>query len=130
MCIRDSSRTDHFTLDNISSENIDYRKLYEGLKLGNHLVSIDSVKDNNGCSNELLGEDNQISISVTDVPRISLTDNSMEYCVGDYVGYQLSGVAPVSYTHLDVYKRQMQRHCNTTANILEINVMNNSLYLN
>lgn len=28
-----SSRTDHFTLDNISSENIDYRKLYEGLKL-------------------------------------------------------------------------------------------------
>lgn len=89
-----SSRTDTFTLHNVTSDNFDYKRLYEGLSLGNHIVKIESVTDANGCSNDLLSTDNQISISITDVPRIALTESAMEYCVGDYVGYQLSGSPP------------------------------------
>ncbi|QEU62394.1 Pom152 [Kluyveromyces lactis] len=89
-----SSKTDSFTMHNITAANFDYKRLYEGLSLGNHLVSIDSVADANGCINDLPSSDNQISISITDVPRISLADSTMEYCVGDYVGYQLSGTPP------------------------------------
>lgn len=94
-----SSRTDSFTMHNITADKFDYRQLYEGLSLGNHLVSIDSVTDGNGCTNDLSSSGNQISISITDVPRISLTDSNIEYCVGDYVGYQLSGTPPFVVTY-------------------------------
>lgn len=89
-----TSKTDYFTLDEVTREKFDYRKLYEGLKLGNHIVTIERVVDSNGCAYDVIAENNHILISVTDVPKISLVEPSMEYCVGDYVAYQLNGIAP------------------------------------
>lgn len=90
-----TSRTDQYTIDNIDSENFSFEKLYEGMKLGNHAITIDSVVDANGCVNSLIsGPRNQILVSITDAPKIHILDPSTEYCVGDYVAYQLNGVAP------------------------------------
>ncbi|CAI4048665.1 hypothetical protein N7582_004433 [Saccharomyces uvarum] len=90
-----TSRTDQYTIEKIDSENFLFEKLYEGMKLGNHAISIDSVVDANGCINNVIaGPSNQIFVSITDAPKIHLLDPSTEYCVGDYVAYQLNGVAP------------------------------------
>ncbi|SJM82122.1 probable Nucleoporin POM152 [Zygosaccharomyces bailii] len=90
-------RSDQFTLNNVESTSFPYYKLYENLKLGNHVVSIEKIMDANGCINDMIGaQDNHILISITDVPKIHLLDPTAEYCVGDYVAYQLNGVAPFS----------------------------------
>lgn len=94
-----SSRTDRFTIDEVSTENFDYTRLYEGLALGNHIVTIEGVTDANGCSDEGSVEREKVLISITDVPRISIADSTVEYCVGDYVGYQLNGVAPFTINY-------------------------------
>ncbi|KAK5963800.1 Pom152p PWA37_004128 [Arxiozyma heterogenica] len=90
-----TSRTDHITLDNVDIEHFPYYRLYEGLKLGKHIITMDNIIDANGCINEFANEhDNFISISITDVPKIHLLDANADYCVGDYVSYQLNGVPP------------------------------------
>lgn len=90
-----TSRTELFTMDGIMPGSFNYRRLYENLKLGNHLVAVERVIDANGCVNDKIATENEnIWISVTDVPKIHLLDPSIEYCVGDYVAYQLSGNAP------------------------------------
>ncbi|AGO13364.1 AaceriAFR225Wp [[Ashbya] aceris (nom. inval.)] len=89
-----TSKTDFLTLDNVTPDSFDYKQLYHGLKLGNHIVSIEKVVDKNGCVNDVIMENSHVLISITDVPKIVLMDPTMEYCVGDYVSYQLNGVAP------------------------------------
>lgn len=90
-------RSDQFTLEDVDPVNFPYHKLYENLKLGNHVVTIERVVDANGCTNDLIAtQNNHILISITDVPKIHLLDPTAEYCVGDYVAYQLNGVAPFS----------------------------------
>lgn len=90
-----TSRSEHITLQDIQPGSFPFRKLYDGLKLGTHLVAIEKIVDANGCANEKIATRNEhISISITDVPKIHLLDPSAEYCVGDYVAYQLSGNAP------------------------------------
>lgn len=132
-----TSRTEELSLENISSENFPYEKLYEGLKLGNHMVSIVKVSDSNGCINDLSNnrniqltsfmntnnedlinsdksnalDDNHILISITDVPKIHLLDSNVEYCVGDYVSYQLNGIAPftIQYKFNNVLLKSRER---------------------
>ncbi|SMN19180.1 similar to Saccharomyces cerevisiae YMR129W POM152 Nuclear pore membrane glycoprotein [Maudiozyma saulgeensis] len=124
-----TSRTEELTLENVSPDRFPFQKLYDGLKLGNHVISIVKITDANGCTNDLrnvkntqlkryvrdgienfISEEesaisrNHISISITDVPKIHLLDSQVEYCVGDYVTYQLNGIAPftIQYTFNDV----------------------------
>ncbi|AET40471.1 Pom152p Ecym_6073 [Eremothecium cymbalariae DBVPG len=89
-----TSKSDYFTMDNVTSDSFNYKLLYQGLKLGNHIVSIEKVVDWNDCTHDIVAENNHILISVTDVPKIVLMEPTMEYCVGDYVSYQLHGAAP------------------------------------
>ncbi|QLL30520.1 hypothetical protein HG536_0A03380 [Torulaspora globosa] len=90
-----TSRTEHCTIDKIVPGSFNYRRLYENLKLGNHLIAIEKVVDANGCANDKIATENEhVWISVTDVPKIHLLDPTADYCVGDYVAYQLSGNAP------------------------------------
>ncbi|CAR23442.1 Pom152p [Lachancea thermotolerans CBS 6340] len=89
-----TSKTDYVTIDNVTKKNFDFSKLFKGLKLGTHIVTMGKVVDANGCTSESGSDKNHILISITDVPRISLAEPNMEFCVGDYVAYQLSGLAP------------------------------------
>ena len=129
-----TGRTEELTIDNVYPTSFAYEKLYENLNLGNHIISIVKIKDQNGCTNDLRnvqnsqigkfmggslecltndGEDtngNRISISITDVPKIHLLDPNVEYCVGDYVTYQLNGIAPftIQYTFNDVVLKSQE----------------------
>ena len=123
-----TGRSDQITIRDITRDNFPYERLYSGLKLGNHIVTIEKIVDANGCVADLSNiqldqisnlndgsmdgarnmkevadddpirrgtyNNNHIFISVTDVPKIRLSDPDMEYCVGDYVSYQLNGIAP------------------------------------
>ncbi|SCU87124.1 LADA_0E02146g1_1 [Lachancea dasiensis] len=89
-----TSKTDYVKVENVTKTNFNYTKLFEGLNLGNHIVTIGEVVDAKGCVSEYKSEKNHILISITDVPRISLVEPNMNFCVGDYVAYQLDGMAP------------------------------------
>ncbi|AMD21764.1 HFL092Cp [Eremothecium sinecaudum] len=95
-----TSKTDYLTVDGVIPERFDYKLLYKGLKLGNHIVTIEKLVDDNGCVYDTFLENNHIIISITDVPKIVLMEPSMEYCVGDYVSYQLNGVAPFTIKYV------------------------------
>ncbi|CCH62321.1 hypothetical protein TBLA_0H00280 [Henningerozyma blattae CBS 6284] len=101
-----TGRTDKFILDDISESNFPYYKLYDGLKLGNHEISIEKIIDKNGCVSDFSlntkhsnKNNNNILISITDIPKIHLLDPNANYCVGDYVSYQLNGVAPFTINY-------------------------------
>lgn len=107
-----TSRTDYFTIDNVDLANFPYHKIYEGLKLGKHVVNIESITDVNGCINDSADfDDNSIFISITDVPKIHLLDPNAVYCVGDYVTYQLNGIPPftINYEFNGVQLKSQER---------------------
>ncbi|SCV05222.1 LANO_0H02740g1_1 [Lachancea nothofagi CBS 11611] len=89
-----TSKTDRINIGGVTKNTFEYAKLFGGLNLGNHIVTIEEVVDANGCVSDHKSEKNHILISITDVPRISLVEPNMDVCVGDYVSYQLGGMAP------------------------------------
>jgi nucleoporin POM152 len=93
-----SSKSEFVTLNNVDSSS-DFKELYRGLKLGNHLVNIVKIVDSTECIQEDSPENNYISISITDTPKITQLDASMNYCVGDHIGYQLIGTPPFAVTY-------------------------------
>lgn len=104
--------TDRITLDDISESNFPSHKLYEGLKLGKHNVKIEKIVDSNGCTSDMSSDSkNFITITITDVPKIQLLDPSNNYCVGDYVAYQMTGFAPfeIKYEFNGVQLKSVER---------------------
>lgn len=93
-----SSKSEYVTLNNIDSTS-DFKELYRDLKLGNHLVTIVKIVDADGCFRDEFADNNYISISITDTPKIHQLDSSANYCVGDHVGYQLIGTAPFTIVY-------------------------------
>ncbi|OEJ80352.1 Nucleoporin [Hanseniaspora osmophila] len=97
-----SGKTDYFVLETSPKGHgehgnvldIDYKQIYGKLKMGTYSLTIDKIVDSvTGC----VGKDSSLSsfsITITDVPTISLLEPSLDYCVGDYVAYQLNGQLP------------------------------------
>ncbi|KAH3688505.1 hypothetical protein WICPIJ_000495 [Wickerhamomyces pijperi] len=105
-----SSKSELVTLPNISSES-QLKELYRGLKLGNHVISISKIVDKDGCINENFDEaNNYISISITDTPKINQIDPATNYCVGDHIGYQLTGTSPftIEYSFNDLRLKSVE----------------------
>lgn len=88
-----SSKSEFLTLQNIKT-NSDLKELYRGLKLGNHIVTIIKIIDSFGCVQDNFSENDYISISISDTPKINQLDTSINYCVGDHISYQLIGTPP------------------------------------
>lgn len=93
------------------------KEIVQYLSLGNHFITIKKVIDGKGCikddfpqqskelnsissknANVLL--DNQIMISITDVPKISKVTSASDYCIGEYVNYKLHGSGPFEVKYL------------------------------
>lgn len=105
-----SSKSEFVTLSNVSNES-ELKELYRGLKLGNHIVSIHKIIDKDGCINEDFDTRNDyISISITDTPKINQLDPNANYCVGDHIGYQLTGTAPftIHYTFNNLHLKTVE----------------------
>ncbi|KAH3900963.1 Pom152p SCDLUD_002425 [Saccharomycodes ludwigii] len=102
-----SGRTEYQTFSNIRREQglqFQYEELYRKLSMGSHIITIDKIVEmDTGC----IGEDtsnSRITLYITDVPKITLLESHLEYCVGDYVAYQLNGISPfeIRYQFNDV----------------------------
>lgn len=64
-----------------------------------------SVSDANGCKT-LLPKDDTVFIHVNDVPYATPLSPRTDYCVGERIGFSLSGVAPFEITYEFNGKRQ------------------------
>ncbi|RKP29550.1 hypothetical protein METBISCDRAFT_3872, partial [Metschnikowia bicuspidata] len=65
----------------------------DALSVGEHLVVFDCITDAHGCEHTL-GDDANIKLSVTRMPSITRVHPEKHCCVGDYVAYGMSGIAP------------------------------------
>ncbi|KAK6197086.1 uncharacterized protein RJT21DRAFT_59019 [Scheffersomyces amazonensis] len=68
----------------------------ESFGLGEHILTINSITDGNGCKTESISQDNYFVIVITELPNMKRSDIKRDYCVGDHISYELSGVAPFS----------------------------------
>ena len=90
-----TSRVDQFVINDVNGEYLSASEIYKDLKMGNHEIRIVKVVDANGCVNEnMLSSVTTLQLSVVEAPKIHLLDSTSDYCVGDYVSYQLNGVPP------------------------------------
>lgn len=98
-------------IDKVTIPNIE-EKAYElpigllKLGLGRHSVSLEKLSDANGCSRELFNEDEKVYVAVSDVPRLSPINPKSDYCVGDRIGFSLTGMAPFEVVYEFNGKRQ------------------------
>lgn len=95
-----TSRVEQFTYENVHGSAIDLAEgkfsqdLERILTVGEHMIIFDTIEDHNGCKRDNLGEESQIKLSVTQIPTISKTSTKKYCCVGDYISYNMSGIAP------------------------------------
>ena len=87
-------------IPHVDSHTYGFRVPRGRLGLGRHNVFINKVRDANSCQSEINPNPQLITINVADLPSISPTDSSIDYCVGERISYVLSGTAPfnVFYT--------------------------------
>lgn len=81
-------------MENIPDKKFSLSSIYRGLGLGTHKVILTSVSDANGCQ-RLLTKDDTVYIHVNDVPYATPLSPRIDYCVGERIGFSLSGVAPL-----------------------------------
>ncbi|XBW34647.1 hypothetical protein QEN19_000214 [Hanseniaspora menglaensis] len=94
-----SNTTTYLTLDAKptganSLLSIHYNEIYSKLKIGNYLVTIESIRDlQTGCIGFDISE-SSFKIVITDIPSIQLSSDVHDYCVGDTIKYQINGNPP------------------------------------
>lgn len=66
------------------------------LTLGDYSITLVSVKDSNGCVNVKLQQAVKYVLSITEPPNVYKLSDKVHYCVGDHVGYNLTGVSPIT----------------------------------
>lgn len=95
-----TSKVENFNYENVNGKTINLadggfsQNLDKILTVGEHMIIFDTIEDSNGCKRENLGEESQIKLSVTQIPTISKTSTKNYCCVGDYISYNMSGIAP------------------------------------
>ncbi|KAL6929454.1 hypothetical protein ACO0SA_000856 [Hanseniaspora valbyensis] len=94
-----SNSTSYLTLDakptgHNSMLSINYNEIYSKLRIGNYLVTIESIRDlQTGCIGYDLTE-SSFNIVITDIPSIQLAYDEHDYCVGETIKYQIDGTPP------------------------------------
>ncbi|KAL4945339.1 hypothetical protein BDV06DRAFT_40415 [Aspergillus oleicola] len=64
------------------------------LDLGQHVVSIQKVRDARGCEKTYHTELSSVRVAVSDVPTIIPLESKTDYCVGERLSFSLSGHSP------------------------------------
>ncbi|KAI1363525.1 hypothetical protein F5Y08DRAFT_340596 [Xylaria arbuscula] len=82
------------TVADIRSNNYDVHLPRQKLKLGAQQVRIRKVRDDRGCQYEVEVGGPVVHIHLYDSPAIYPLEQRMDYCVGERIGYTLSGTPP------------------------------------
>jgi nucleoporin POM152 len=88
------SRPETVKIANIESNHYDFRIPHRVLSLGIHQVSVRKVRDSHGCQQKTEYGAPHVQVQVYDVPTIYPLDSRTDYCVGERIGYTLSGAQP------------------------------------
>lgn len=81
------------------------------LQLGDYSIALVSIKDSNGCINGKLKNTVKYILSITEPPNIFKSSDKLQYCVGDHVGYNLTGVSPITiFYQYDNVPRKAEVH--------------------
>ncbi|PGG97004.1 hypothetical protein GX51_07553 [Blastomyces parvus] len=77
------------------------------LDLGQHVISIQKVRDARGCQRTTEYEGSSVRVTISDVPTILPLETQVDYCVGERLSFSLSGHAPfeVYYTFNGVERK-------------------------
>ncbi|ODV79649.1 uncharacterized protein CANTADRAFT_48832 [Suhomyces tanzawaensis NRRL Y-17324] len=62
--------------------------------LGEHILTINELTDANGCTRKDFSTLNSYVIVVTEVPSVAKKGPKVNFCVGDHVEYNLTGIPP------------------------------------
>lgn len=98
-----SGRTERIVVNNVLGPKLKLNEIYvplrkvylhEYLKTGDYLITFDELQDGNGCFKKGFSELESWVLLITEVPKITKTSATNEYCVGDHITYELSGISP------------------------------------
>lgn len=93
-----TGKTDHHTVQDINENKYSLTSIYKGLGLGTHKVTLNSVTDANGCKRTAVRE-GEVFIHVNDVPYATPLSPRLNYCVGEHIGFSLTGLGPFEITY-------------------------------
>ncbi|KAK6608962.1 hypothetical protein H4I96_02893 [Botrytis cinerea] len=102
-----SARPETVKIANIDSNHYDFRIPHRVLSLGIHQVSVRKIRDSRGCQQKTEHGAPHVQVQVYDVPTIHPLESRTDYCVGERIGYTLSGTAPfeIYYTFENVQRK-------------------------
>lgn len=86
--------TEKMTVPNIKDRVYNLKTSSLKLGLGRHTISISKVTDGMGCARELFNDDEKVTVMVSDVPTLTPINPKKDYCVGDRIGFALTGIPP------------------------------------
>lgn len=89
-----TSKPETVAVANISVNKLNLPIPRRYLSLGQHVVSIQKVRDARGCHRMMEHDASSVRISVSDVPTIIPLESRSDYCVGERIAFSLSGQAP------------------------------------
>lgn len=94
-----TGKSERIFLRDIMGPRIPLNQHHESMSVGNHIVTIDELKDSNGCVQKKFSPLNNFILSITAVPSIDkvalpAAANRSHYCVGDHISYNMSGIPP------------------------------------
>lgn len=101
-----------FTVSDITGDTVDIDSYVPHLDVGEHIIQMTRLVDSNGCSSSKFSPDNVYVIHITETPDVTKVGPKTDYCVGDHVFYNLTGVGPftVFYRFRDVLQKAEVLH--------------------
>ncbi|XXH01106.1 hypothetical protein Hte_007457 [Hypoxylon texense] len=104
---------DVFRIPNIQSNMFGLQIPRQYLKLGGQQIRIRKVRDDRGCQQKTEIGGGVVHIQLFDAPSIFALEQRTDYCVGERIGYTLTGTPPFE-VHYDFAGKQMKAKSTNT----------------
>ncbi|KAI1814141.1 hypothetical protein GGS20DRAFT_549950 [Poronia punctata] len=108
------SHPEIYRIPNIPSNTYDIRIPRQHLKLGTQQIRIRKVRDDRGCQLENNPDGSAVNFHLYDSPSIHPLEQRVDYCVGERIGYTLSGTPPFEIQYTFGGKRMKAKSQTTT----------------
>ncbi|KAE8348559.1 nuclear envelope pore membrane protein [Aspergillus coremiiformis] len=108
------AKPEFVSISNINSNKYNLPIPRRHLDLGQHVVSINKVRDARGCQRATEYDASSVRVAVSDVPTVIPLESKTDFCVGERLSFSLSGHAPfdVFYTFNGAARKATSRTTN------------------
>jgi nucleoporin POM152 len=97
--------------DHVTEPNLELH-YSESFGLGEHVLTINEIVDGNGCVRNDFALANNFVVIVTEVPNLVKAEDKYDYCVGDHISYNTTGVPPFT-VYYNFRNKQQKAHVET-----------------